>query len=192
MGLGREIIKFGAVAGLATALLVFLVNTQPKLVPDDAVAADATVTASLTAGTLQVNAPGTTSLSDTDLDVIDDSGGEATGTLSGVEIRDHRAAAPGWSATITCDDFDDGVEVIPVTEFTITPGTINPTGNSSLTGVTAGSQHTFSGTSDPATLMSAANGNGRGRFVQNTDLSLGIDVSTVPSLYSTTCTETVS
>ena len=76
--------------------------------------------------------------------------------------------------------------------ITVTPDTPSAVGNSSLTGVTAGTAHTYTGTSDPATLMSATTGNGRGRFNQDVDLSLLIDVTTVPASYSATCTETVS
>lgn len=159
---------------------------------DGALAATTLINAQVNAGNLSITAPGTASLSTIDLDTLPDGGGNATGTITGVRVKDHRSGTPGWSATATCTDFVSGGDTIAVTNLTITPGAISPVGNSSMTGVTAGSAHTYTGTSDPATLMTATAGNGRGRYDQNEGLSLFIDIATPPATYTATVTETVA
>lgn len=155
-------------------------------------AADADIAASLTAGNLSVSAPGQVILTAVDLDNLPDTDGQSTGILSGVEVRDHRQNAPGWSLTVTCTNFSDGVSTIGVTNFSVQPETVTPIGNSSLTGVNLGPVHTFTGINDPATLISADNNYGRGRFDLTTNLALVIGVATKPSTYSATLTETIS
>jgi|GEM_PF-1867387 len=187
------LVLVGLVIFAGASLLVTTKYLETKQANDGTLAADTTINANVNAGTLSISAPGTASMSAIDLDAMDDSGGTSTGTISGIKVKDHRGTSPGWSATMTCTNFTDGgSNSIPVTDLTVTPDTPSAVGNSSLTGVTAGTAHTYTGTSDPATLMSATTGNGRGRFNQDVDLSLLIDVTTVPASYSATCTETVS
>lgn len=163
-----------------------------KMDNDSALAATTTINAQVNAGNLSISAPGTATMSTIDMDTIPDAGTSSTGTIAGVRVKDHRAGAPGWSATATCSDFTSGGDTIAVTNLTITPSAITPVGNSSLTGVSAGSAHTYSGTSDPASLMTATAGNGRGRYDQDEGLSLFVDVSTIPGTYTATVTETVA
>ena len=164
-----------------------------KVDNDSALAATTNINAQVNAGNLSISAPGTATMSAVDMDTIADTGTTSTGTITGVRVKDHRAGAPGWSATATCSNFSDGgTNTIAVTNLTITPGAITTVGNSSLTGVTAGGAHTYTGASDPASLMTASSGNGRGRYDQDEALSLFIDVSTVPATYSATVTETVA
>ncbi len=155
-------------------------------------ATNSNITASLTAGSLAVSAPGTAALADVSLDSIPDTNGQATGLLSNIEVRDHRQSAPGWSVTVTCSDFTDGVSTISVTNFSVEPQSISPVGNSSISGVNPGSTHKFTGISDPTTIMSANSGAGRGRFFLDTNLALEIGVATKPSGYTATLTETIS
>ncbi len=160
---------------------------------NSALAATTTINAQVNPGTLSISAPGNATMSAVDMDTIPDAGTTSTGTISGVRVKDHRSGAPGWSATATCSDFSDGgTNSIAVTNLTMTPGTITPVGDSSLTGVTAGSAHAFTSSTDPATMMTATSGNGRGRYDQDEALSLFVDVSTVPATYSATVTETVA
>ncbi|MFA4930865.1 MAG: hypothetical protein WC570_03320 [Patescibacteria group bacterium] len=178
-----------------TGLTAWLTNTyiSQKMDNDGVLAATTNINAQVNSGTLSIQAPGTASMTSIDLDTIPDGGGTSTGTIAGVRVKDHRSGAPGWSATATCSNFSDGgSNSIAVTNLTITPGSISPVGNSSLTGVSAGSAHTYTGTADPASLMTATAGNGRGRYDQDEALSLFVDVSTVPATYSATVTETVS
>ena len=163
-----------------------------KMDNDSALAATTTINAQIDAGNLSISAPGTATMTTIDMDTIPDAGTSSTGTIAGVRVKDHRAGAPGGSATATCSDFTSGGDSIAVTNLTVTPGAITPIGNSSLTGVTAGSTHTYTGTSDPASLMTATSGNGRGRYDQDEGLSLFVDVSTIPGTYTATVTETVA
>ena len=180
---------------LFTGLTAWLTSSyiNSKMANDGVLAATTNINATVNPGTLSIQAPGTASMTAIDLDTLPDAGGYSTGTITGVRVKDHRAASPGWSATATCTNFSDGgSNTIAVTNLTITPSAISPVGNSSLTGVTAGSAHTYTGTSDPATLMTATAGNGRGRYDQNEALSLFVDISTVPATYTATVTETVA
>lgn len=173
----------------AISFMTIFLFSQSSLIVE---AATTTLSAVINAGTLSLTAPGTATMTAINMDSIPDAGTTSTGSITGVSVRDHRATTPGWSATATCSNFTSGVNTINVTNLTITPGTITALGNSSLTGVTAGSAHVYTGTSDPASLMSATAGNGRGRYTQNEGLSLSIGVATVPGSYSATVTETVA
>lgn len=187
------LVLVGLIVFAGASLLVTTKYLQSKQENDGTLAADTTINANVNAGTLSISAPGSASMSAIDLDTMSDSGGTSTGTISGIKVKEHRGSTPGWSATMTCTDFTDGgSNTIPVTDFTVTPNTPAAVGNSSLTGVSAGTAHTYVGNSDPATLMTATAGNGRGRFDLDLDLSLAIDVTTVPARYAATCTETVS
>lgn len=177
-------------AGATTLLTMKYLET--KVANDGTLAASTTINATVNAGTLSISAPGTASMSAIDLDSISDSGGTSTGTITGIKISEHRNTTPGWSATMTCTNFTSGGNTIAVTNLTVTPGGLTPLGNSSLTGVSAGSAYTYTGVADPATLATATAGNGRGRFQLNAGLSLGVDVATMPGSYSATCTETVA
>ncbi|MBU0648192.1 hypothetical protein KJ855_03350 [Patescibacteria group bacterium] len=193
-----------------------------KIQNDRVDAANTSLNADVNAGTLSLFASSSVSMSAINLNGIGDAGANATGTISNIKVSDHRSSSPGWSATMTSTNFStlQIAEPIPivakpeniwldmfsiikpvyaavgktigVTNLTITPGAVSAIGNSSMTGVTAGREHTFTGTSDPATLMTATTGNGRGRYQQSANLSLFIDVSTVPGDYTATITETVS
>ncbi|HPN67051.1 MAG TPA: hypothetical protein PLZ62_00130 [bacterium] len=165
---------------------------KKKLASSAVQAASTDINAQVNPGTLSISAPANATMTSIDLDTLPDAGGDSTGTISGVVVKDHRAGAPGWSATATCSDFSSGSDTITVDNLTITPSTITAIGNSSLTGVSAGSAHTYSNTSDPASLMTATASNGRGRYQQDEGLSLFVDISTVPGTYSATVTETVA
>lgn len=186
-----SVVALVAFAGLSAWLTNVYVNRLSQ--NETAQAATTTLSAAINAGTLSISAPGSATMSAVNMDSVPDSGTTSTGTITGVKVSDHRGGAPGWSATATCSNFSDGgTNTIAVTNLSITPGSVSAVGNSSLTGITAGSSHTFTGASDPASMMSASAGNGRGRYTQDESLSLFVDVSVVPATYTATVTETVA
>ncbi len=189
----RILISLGVLV-LFIGMTSWLTNkyVETKMANSAVQAANTNINAQVNAGTLSIAAPASATMTTIDLDTIPDTGGTSTGTIAGIAIKDHRAGSPGWSATTTCSDFTSGSDTIAITNLTVTPSTITALGNSSLTGVSTGSAHTYTGTSDPASLMSATAGNGRGRYTQNLGLSLFIDVSTIPGTYTSTVTETVA
>lgn len=89
----------------------------------------------------------------------------------------------------TSDSWTIRVDVIPVTEFTLTPGSVYST--NSLTGVSGGSLHTFSSTSDPATIMTATAGDGMGQYLATPSASLVVPGNSFANTYTATVTETV-
>ena len=143
-------------------------------------------------GTLKVSAPNSSSFTMVDLDDLPDIGATTNATITPVKIKDHRAGSPGWSVTQTCEDFISGSDTIAVTNLTVNPSDLTAVGNTSLTGVSKGSAHNFTGTTDPATLATATTGSGQGRFSQDEGLELFIDVATVPGTYNATSTITIS
>ncbi len=190
----KQILVSLAMLALFVGVTSWLTNkyVETKLADSAVQAASTNINAQVNAGTLSISAPANASMTAIDLDTIPDTGGTSTGTISGVVVKDHRSGTPGWSATATCSNFTSGADTIAVTNLTLSPGAITPVGNSSLTGVSAGSAHTYTGTSDPATLMTATAGNGRGRYNQDEGLSLFVDVSSIPGTYTATVTETVA
>jgi hypothetical protein len=190
----KQILVSLAVLVLFVGFTSWLTNRyfETRLADSAVQAANTNINAQVNAGTLSISAPANATMTAVDLDTIPDIGANSTGTITGVVVKDHRSGTPGWSATATCSDFTSGGDTIAVTNLTITPSAITAIGNSSLTGVTAGSAHTYTGTSDPAALMTATAGNGRGRYNQNEALSLFVDISTIPGTYTATVTETVA
>jgi hypothetical protein len=194
MGNKKNVVVSVMVLALFVGFTSWLTNLyiEKKLASNAVEAASTNLNAQVNAGTLSISAPANATLSAIDLDTLPDTGGDSTGTISGIVVKDHRAGAPGWSATATCSDFASGTDTIAVTNLSITPSAITAIGNSSLTGVAAGSAHTYTGITDPASLMTATATNGRGRYQQDEGLSLFVDISTVPGTYTATVTETVA
>lgn len=137
---------------------------------------------------------------------IDSAGdtGAATFTVSGLESvgstttgTDVAIGTYGVTATFASASYQVGdqwtirVDVIPVTGLTITPSAVTTIAGSS-TGVTPGSEYTFTGVSDPATIMSASSNNGMGSYSNNPALELVIPANSYANTYTATITETVN
>ncbi len=113
-------------------------------------------------------------------------------TGSGVAIGTRGVTAIFAAATyVIGDSWTIRVDAIPVTNFLVTPGSVTVVAGSG-TGVTAGSAHTFTTTSDATTIMSATSGNGMGSYSNNPALQLTIPAATYASSYTATVTETVN
>lgn len=130
--------------------------------------------------------------------------GVATFTVSGLETAsttvtgtDIAIGTHGVTATFASASYEVGdqwtirVDIIPVTGLTMTPSVVTTIAGSS-TGVTAGSQHTFSDTTDPTTIMSASSNNGMGSYSNNPALELIIPANSYANTYSATIIETVN
>lgn len=98
----------------------------------------------------------------------------------------------GAATYTTSDAWTIRIDVIPVTGFQITPGTLTTVAGSP-TNVTAGSAHTFSGTADATSLISAstAGGYGMGQYSVTPSLNLSVPALTYANSYSATIVETV-
>ena len=91
---------------------------------------------------------------------------------------------------MTCNDFVASQNVIRINNLTVMPQGVQAI-SGSLGGVTKGPEHTFINSADPALLMQAQQGYGRGTYRQKENLKLFIDVATAPNIYSSTCVITV-
>ncbi|MGI8419074.1 MAG: WxL domain-containing protein [Candidatus Levyibacteriota bacterium] len=110
-----------------------------------------------------------------------------TGSGTGIAIGIKGLLADFNTATyVTGDSWTIRVDVIPVTGLQITPGAVSPS-----TGITGGSVHTFTTTTDPASLMSATAGNGLGSYTQTPSLQLTVPANSYANSYTATVTETV-
>jgi hypothetical protein len=113
-------------------------------------------------------------------------------TGSGVAIGSRGVTATFASATyVIGDSWTIRVDTIPVTNLTFTPNAFTTISGSS-TGVSNGSAHTFSNTSDATTIMSATAGNGMGSYSDNPALQLSVPAATYANSYTATVTETVN
>jgi len=152
------------------------------------------ITQRLVAGSLTFQAPADVALPDITVSTDQQT---VTGTASEWKVDDARghkpSQAPGWSLTMTSTNLSDGAQeesVIPVTGLTITP--TNLTANSgSLNGVSLGSSHTFSSTSDQATIATATSTHGRGNFQGDIDFSWIIPANSDAATYQATWTFTL-
>ncbi len=88
------------------------------------------------------------------------------------------------------DQWAINANTIPANQLTITPSAINAMVGAYM-GVSAGTAHTFTDSTDSATLMSAAFGSGLGWYTNTPSLSLGIPASTRAGTYTATITETL-
>jgi hypothetical protein len=107
-------------------------------------------------------------------------------------VRDHRGSNAGWTQTMSCTDFTSGANKILANNLTVKPQTINPLGESDLSGVYLGTQHTMVDENDVAILMYAANGYGRGRYQAESELILLVERLTLPGRYTAEITLTIS
>lgn len=154
-------------------------------------------TNSTTCNTFTTGAPGSLSLgtpSSATLNAvtINTTAQNGTGSLGTITVTDTRGTNVGWNLTATASNFTSGTHTIAVTNFTINPsnGTLAVISGSG-TGVSAGSSHIYTGTSDVASLMTASSGNGNGQYTINPSLTLTVPVGSYAGTYTATITETV-
>lgn len=112
-------------------------------------------------------------------------------TGSGVAIGTQGVTATFAAATyVIGDSWTIRVDTIPVTNLSVTPGTVTlvqgPANN-----VTGGSAHTFTSTADATALITASSSQGSGIFSVNPSLSLNVPVGSYANSYLATVTETV-
>lgn len=113
-------------------------------------------------------------------------------TGSGAAVGTRGVTATFGAATYSIGDtWTIRVDTIPVTNLLFTPNTFTTIAGSA-TGVTNGSAHTFTTTSDATTIMSASAGNGMGSYSDNPALQLTVPAATYANAYAATITETVN
>jgi len=142
-------------------------------------------------GRLRISAPLSAQLEQINIDDISDAGIISLGQIDSVIVTDTRPQRPGWTVTMTCSDLVAGPNVIRINNLTVMPQGVQVSQGGSLSGITVGTAHTFINSTDPALLMSAQQGYGRGTYQQKENLKLFIDVATAPNTYSSTCVITV-
>lgn len=140
---------------------------------------------------LRISAPLSAQLEQINIDDISDAGIISLGQIDSVIVTDTRPQRPGWTVTMTCSDLVAGPNVIRINNLTVMPQGVQVSQGGSLSGITVGTAHTFINSTDPALLMSAQQGYGRGTYQQKENLKLFIDVATAPNTYSSTCVITV-
>lgn len=113
-------------------------------------------------------------------------------TGAGVAIGTFGVTATFASATyVNGDSWTIRVDTIPVTGLQITPNSFTTIAGSS-TGVSNGSVHTFSSTSDATSILTATAGNGMGSYSDNPALQLTVPAATYANSYTATVTLTVN
>lgn len=152
-----------------------------------------TLYATINAGSLSLSTSSIATLSAT---TVSESAGSATGNMGTITITDNRGSGAGWSVIATSTDFSccSGTHTIAVTNLTINPNNSTLTGvnGASTTGVTAGSSHTFTSTTDSATIVSASANKGMGQYTINPAVTLTIPVGVYAGTYTATVTITAS
>lgn len=139
--------------------------------------------------TITIATPGTAGTATFNVSGLETQTASVTG--SNVAIGTHGVTATFAAATyVTGNSWTIRVDTNPVTNLTMTPSAVTTVSGSS-TGVTAGSAHTFTSTSDAATIMSASLGNGQGSYSDNPSLSLSVPANSYADTYTATVTETV-
>lgn len=113
-------------------------------------------------------------------------------TGSGIAIGTYGVKATFASATyVNGDSWTIRVDVLPVSGFRVTPGSVTTIAGSS-TNVTGGSQHTFTTTSDATALITATSGYGLGSYSVAPALQLTVPANSYANTYTATVTETAS
>lgn len=147
------------------------------------------VSVTINAGSLTLSSQASASLSSVTLAASTQT---ATGDLGNVTVEDNRGSGAGWNATATLTDFTccTPTRTVAVTNATITPGSL--TTNAGTADATAGSAHTYTSTTDQATLMTAGSDQGMGSYTVAPSLSLDVPVGSYAGSYTATVTTTVS
>jgi hypothetical protein len=146
---------------------------------------------SATAGTytITISTGGGVGVAKYDVSGLESASGVTTG--AGVSVGTRGVTVTFASATyVIGDSWTIRVDVIPVTGLRVTPGSLTTIAGSS-TSVTAGSQHTFTTTSDATALITAAAGFGLGSYSVTPDLQLTVPANSFANSYTATVTETV-
>jgi len=118
-----------------------------------------------------------------------DTSSGTTGTNVAIGTRGLKVTFGAATYTMS-DSWTIRVDMIPVTGFQVTPGTLT-TISGSAANVTAGSQHTFSSTVDATALITASSGYGLGSYSVTPSLQLTVPGSSFANTYQATVTETV-
>jgi len=152
-----------------------------------------TLYVTVNAGSLSLSTESTATLSAA---TVSESGGSATGNTGTITVTDNRGSGAGWSVTATSTDFSccSGAHTIAVTNLTINPNnsTLTAMYGASTDGVSPGSSHTFTSTTDSATIVSASTDHGMGQYTINPAVTLTIPVGVYAGTYTATLTITVS
>lgn len=152
-----------------------------------------TLYATVNAGSLSLS---TTSIATLSATTVAETEGSATGDTGTITTTDNRGSGAGWSVTSTSSDFTccSPTRTIAVTNLTINPdnSTLAGVNGASTTNVTAGSSHTFTSTSDSATIVTASSDAGMGQYTINPSVTLTIPVGVYAGTYTATLTITAS
>ena len=127
-----------------------------------------------------------------DVTGLETASGVSTGTGTGVAVGSRGVLVDFAAATyVNNDSWTIRVDVIPVTGFKVTPGSVTTITGSS-TNVTGGSEHTFTTTSDATSIITASSGYGLGSYSVAPALELTIPANSFANNYTATVTETVN
>jgi hypothetical protein len=186
-GLARSL-AIGLVAALLAAVLakgtVWAANTM---------SGSTDVTQTITADSFTLTVPTSTTMSSVTVSTAVQT---TTGTVTDIHVDDARGDYPalGWNLTVASSNFshtsNTSIPDIDVTNLTVTPQNLRNDTGSSLTGVSLGSSHNFTGTTDQATVATAVSGAGNGSYYMDLGLSLNIPANQYAGSYEATLTFT--
>src|SRR5206468_12036465 len=120
--------------------------------------------------TITTASGGSSAVATFDVGGLESASGVTTGSSVAIGTRGVTATCAAATYVIG-DSWTIRVDTIPVTNLTFTPNAFTTISGSS-TGVSNGSAHTFSNTSDATTIMSATARNGMGSYSDNPALQL--------------------
>lgn len=148
--------------------------------------------ASPSADTYTVTITGGGSVGTATYSVAGTTGDSSSGTTGAdVNAGTHGLKITFASATYTTSDaWTIRVDEIPVTGLQVTPGALTTISGTS-TNVTSGSAHTFTTTSDQATLATASSNYGLGSYSVAPSLQLTVPGNSYANSYTATVTETI-
>lgn len=180
----------------ATSSHFIKANTAVKVTgSNDTVTTDAASTYSSSAVgtyTITINIGGAVGVATFDVSGLETASAVSTGSGSGIAIGTRGILANFAAATyVTGDSWTIRVDIIPVTGFRVTPGSLT-TISGSASNVSAGSQHIWSTTSDATTLVTASTNYGMGSYSVAPDLLLTVPANSFANSYTATVTETVN
>lgn len=174
---------------IALLIGLLLVTSITLIAVSSAHAATTKLKVNIEGGSLSLSSPEIASLSAVSLD-------NAVKTISGklgtISVVDSRGSGTGWAVTMTVSDFTccNNQYKIGVNNLTVNPSQVQTVLGSS-TNVVSGSSHTFTSTSDIATIISASSGAGMGNYEINPELGLLVPANTYAGEYSATLTLTI-
>ena len=187
----RKQVKQKIIATLVVIFMFGMIFGSVSLRDVQAIGANTTLSAIISAGSLSLEAPASASYGAITLNGVQQN---TTANLVEVNMRDTRGSGAGWTAVGSANNmYKDATNNISNIYVSWAPGTIFALDGASNTGVTAGTAYSGNFGDGTKTLATSTTNNGMGNYVINgTIMNLTVKTGVLAGTYVNTLLLTIS